>query len=294
VKLPPFDYVAPTTVDDAIGALARDDAKPLAGGQSLIPLLAFRIGRPALLVDLNGIPELASVRRLPTGGLAVGALTRLRELERSPLVRTGWPLAHRAAPLIGHPQIRNRGTVGGSLAHADPAAELPAVALATGATLVVRGAAGERCIAADAFFDTAFTTALAADEILVEVRVPPPSEGQGDALVEVSRRAGDFAIAGAAATVTLGDGAWVEARLVMLGLGATPLPVPSVADILRGHTASERALGEVAEAVDAVIDPGSDVHGSVAYRRSLARVVARRALLEAARRARPPDDSGRV
>jgi carbon-monoxide dehydrogenase medium subunit len=283
VKLPPFDFVAPKRLDEAVAALAADDAKVLAGGQSLIPLLAFRIGRPALLVDLNRIPELCGIRSLPDGGLAIGAMTRTRELERSPLVQERWPLAHRAAPLIGHPQIRNRGTLGGSIAHADPAAEFPAIALLSNATIVARGPAGERSISADALFATAFTTTLAPDEILTEVRIPPP-QGEGTALAEVSRRAGDFALAGAAASVWVEDGVCVEARLVMLGLGATPLAVPAAADALRGAVVRER-VDEAAATVESVIDPGSDVHGSAAYRRELARVVARRALLDAARRA---------
>ncbi len=287
MKLPPFDYASPGSLAEALAVLAEggEDAKLLAGGQSFIPLLAFRVARPRLVVDLNGVSELAFIRALDDGGLAIGALTRMHALEVSPLVAERWPLARQAAPQIGHRQIRNRGTVGGSLAHADPAAELPAVALASGATLVVRGPAGERAIAAAEFFVTVFTTALEPGEVLTEIRVPAPRPGLGSALVEVSRRRGDFALAGAAATVTLQDGVCSEASLVMVGLGATPMPVPAATDILRGRPVSEaRARAAAAEAAG-VIDPGSDVHGSAAYRRELALVVARRALLEAAGRA---------
>jgi carbon-monoxide dehydrogenase medium subunit len=288
VKLPPFAYLAPTTLPEAIGALTDGgpDAKLLAGGQSFIPLLAFRFARPALVVDLNRIPELAFVRALDDGGLAVGAMTRTSELELSPLVGERWPLAREAAPQIGHRQIRNRGTVGGSIAHADPAAELPAVALATGATLVVRGPGGERTIPAEEFFVSVFATALEPGEVLCEIRVPPPARGLGSAFVEVSRRRGDFALAGAAATVTLEDGVCSAVSLVMIGLGATPVAVPRAAEVLRGAAVDEERVRAAADEVAAVIDPGSDLHARAAYRRELAAVVARRALLEAAGRAR--------
>jgi carbon-monoxide dehydrogenase medium subunit len=286
LKLPAFDYLAPGSLAEAIEALGSGgaDAKLLAGGQSFIPLLAFRIARPALLVDLNRIPELAYVRPLEDGGLALGAMTRTHELETSALVGERWPLARRAAPLIGHRQIRNRGTLGGSLAHADPAAELPAVALATDATLVLRGAEGERTVAAAEFFVSVFTTAIAAGEILTEIRVPPSSAATGSAFIEVSRRVGDFAIAGAAATVTLEDGVCIDARLVVIGVDATPVVVGAVGDLLRGGEVGEAQAGRAAAEVNDVIDPGSDIHAGAEYRRRVAVVVARRALLEASAR----------
>jgi CO/xanthine dehydrogenase FAD-binding subunit len=294
VKPPPFDHVAPGTLEEALATLAAGgpDAKLIAGGQSLIPLLAFRLLRPALLVDLNRVPGLASVRPLEDGGLAVGAMTRTHELECSALVAERWPLARAAAPQIGHRQIRNRGTVGGSIVHADPAAELPAVALASGATLHVIGPEGARAIPAAAFFLTVFTTAIAADEVLTEIRVPAPVPGVGSAVVELSRRRGDFALAGAAATVTLEDGVCTDASLVMFGLGATPVAVPAAAEALRGTVVDEAQAREAAAEVAGVIDPGSDAHGSAAYRRELAPVVARRALLEAAGRSGRSEDSG--
>ena len=287
MKPAPFDYVAAASVDEAVAALASADAdaKVLAGGQSLIPMLAFRLGRPSLLVDLNRIPELSYVRALDDGGLAIGAMTRTHELEVSPLVAERWPLARDAAPLIGHRQIRNRGTVGGSIVHADPAAELPAVALATGATLVVQGRNGQRTIPAEEFFISVFTTALEADEVLTQIRVPPLATGTGVAFVEVSRRQGDFALAGAAATITLDRECCVDARLVLIGVGATPLAIP-VAEALHGTDVAVDEARAAAEQALALVEPGSDMHASAGFRRSLATVVGRRALLAAAERAR--------
>ena len=287
MKAAPFDYVAPTSVDEAISVLAgaRGEAKVLAGGQSLLPVLAFRLARPSLLVDLNRIPELSYVRESDDGGLTVGAMTRTHELEVSPLVATRWPLARDAAPHIGHRQIRNRGTVGGSIAHADPAAELPAVALATCATLVVRGPQGRRTIPATEFFVSVFTTALASDEVVTEIRVPPLPGRSGSAFVEVSRRQGDFALAGAAATVTFDGTVCTGAMLVLIGVGPSPIEIP-VAGVLCGTGVGERQVAAAAEQARALVDPGSDIHGSASYRTELATVVGRRALLEAARRAK--------
>jgi aerobic carbon-monoxide dehydrogenase medium subunit len=287
VKAAPFDYVAPGSVDEAISALAgaRGEAKVLAGGQSLIPVLAFRLARPSLLVDLNRIPELSYLRESDDGGLTVGAMTRTHELEISPLVAARWPLARDAAPHIGHRQIRNRGTVGGSIAHADPAAELPAVALATRATIVVRGPRGQRTISASEFFVSVFTTALASDEVVTEIRIPPLPRGSGTAFVEVSRRQGDFALAGAAATVTFDGTVCARATLVLIGVGASPIEIP-VAGALRGTGVGESQVAVAAEQARALVDPSSDIHGNAAYRTELATVVGRRALLEAARRAR--------
>jgi CO/xanthine dehydrogenase FAD-binding subunit len=286
VKPAPFEYVAPTSVEEAIAALAQadDEAKVLAGGQSLVPLLAFRFAQPALLVDLNRIPELAYVRELPDGGVAIGAMTRTHELEVSPVLAARWPLAVAAAPYIGHRQIRNRGTIGGSIAHADPAAELPAVALATGATLVVRGPRGEREIPAREFFLGYFTTALEPDEVLVEIRVPAPAPRTGAAFVEVSRRHGDFALVGAAAQVTLNGAGVADARVTLVGVADRPVEV-AAAEILRGGPVTEATAREVGEEASAGIEPSSDLHASGAYRKEVAAVVVRRALLAAAERA---------
>jgi aerobic carbon-monoxide dehydrogenase medium subunit len=286
VKPPPFDYLAPSTVPDAVAALsaAGGDGKALAGGQSLLPLLAFRLLRPTVLVDLNRVDGLAGVRPLAGGGLELGAMTRTQELLTSPLVAERWPLAREAAALIGHRQIRNRGTVGGSLAHADPAAELPAAAVASAATLVAEGPRGTREIPAAAFFATVFTTSLEPDELLTSIRIPPPRPGLGTAFVEVSRRHGDFALAGAAASLSFEDGRCTAASLVLSGVDATPVAIP--AGTLVGSAVTPTDAAEVGGEARRLVDPGSDQHASAEYRRELAGVVARRALLAAAERAR--------
>jgi carbon-monoxide dehydrogenase medium subunit len=206
-------------------------------------------------------------------------------LEAEPLLAARWPLASAAAPYIGHRQIRNRGTIGGSIAHADPAAELPAVALASRATLVARGPRGSREIAAADFFQTYFTTALEFDEILAEIRLPAPAPRSGAAFVEVSRRHGDFALVGAAATVTLNGDGCADARVALVGVADTPVDVTRAAEILRGNAITEEAAREVGAEASASIDPGSDLHASAAYRKQVAAVVTRRALLQAAVRA---------
>jgi CO/xanthine dehydrogenase FAD-binding subunit len=285
VKPPKFDYVAAGSVDEALSALADggDEAKVLAGGQSLMPLLAFRFAQPTLLVDLNRVPELAYVRE--TGdGLAVGAMTRTHQLEVSSEVAARWPLAA-APPFIGHPQIPHRGTGGGSTAPADPAAELPAVALASRATLVARSARGDREIPAAEFFVTYFTTALEPDEILAEIRVPAPPKRTGVAFIEVARRHGDFALVGVAATVTLNGDGVADASVVVLGVGDRPVAVPAAAEVLRGSPVSEESAREAGDAASAAIDPSGDLHASAVYRKEVAAVLTRRALLEAAGKA---------
>jgi CO/xanthine dehydrogenase FAD-binding subunit len=214
-------------------------------------------------------------------------MTRTHELEVSALVAERWPLARHAAPLIGHRQIRNRGTVGGSLAHADPAAELPAVAVATGATMVIDGPEGRRVLPAESFFVGVFATALRPGELLAAVRVPPRPAGLGTAFYEVSRRPGDFALAGAAATVVLEGGVCVDASLVLIGVDAIPFAVSSAADLLRGTRVTGEDAAGVGEEARILVEPGSDQHASATYRRDLAAVVARRALLAAAERATP-------
>jgi CO/xanthine dehydrogenase FAD-binding subunit len=216
VKPAPFEYVAPATVEEALGALG-EESKPLAGGQSLVPLLNFRLARPERLVDLNGLAELAYIRR--TGGvLRIGALTRQATLERSQLVARHWPLLRQAVRHVGHPQIRNRGTVGGSVAHADPAAELPAALIALDARFHVRSVRGRRTLAAAELFAGPLTTALAEDELLVEIEVPPLSAGARTAFAEHARTHGDFAAAGAAVVLAPG-----HAAVALLGAGPTPL-----------------------------------------------------------------------
>ena len=222
MKPAPFAYQAPASLEAALELLARHggDAKILAGGQSLIPVMNFRLAEPALLVDINRLAELDFIRADEDGTLRIGAMTRQRRLERDPLVAARAPLLHEAMPFIAHPQIRNRGTFGGSLAHADPAAELPALAVALGARFRLRRAGGDRWVEAGDFFAGLFTTALAPDEMLVEAAIPPSPARTGWAFLEIARRHGDYAQVGLAARVTLDEsGRCREARLVFLSVG---------------------------------------------------------------------------
>lgn len=290
MKPAPFRYFAPQTLDEALSLLAEHgyDAKPLAGGQSLVPAMNFRLAQPAVLVDLNRIPELAFIRAADGGGLRIGAMTRQRTLERDPLVATRAPLVHAAMPHIAHVQIRNRGTIGGSLAHADPAAELPAVALALDASFRLRSRRGERWVAADEFFISLFTTALEPDELLVEVALPPLLPHTGWAIEEVARRHGDYALVGVAATLVLNEaGRCSQARIALLSVGDGPVAAQEAATLLVGERPTAELLTTVAESVARdEIDPASDIHASAAYRRHLAKVLTRRALAEAYERAK--------
>ena len=287
MKPAPFDYFTPATLDEALALLAEHgaDAKPLAGGQSLIPAMNFRLARPAVLVDLNRISELAYVRA--ESGVAIGAMTRQRVVERSDVVARAAPLLAEALPSIAHPQIRNRGTVGGSIAHADPSAELPAVMLALEARFQARSATGERSIPAADFFQGMLETALAPGELLVEIALPPLPARTGTAFLEVARRHGDYALVGVAAIVTLdARGRCQEARFGLLSVGDGPVLATEAANLLAGQTPSAdllRAAGDAAATHD--IDPPSDIHASAAYRRQLVAVLTRRALARAFERA---------
>jgi carbon-monoxide dehydrogenase medium subunit len=288
MKPPPFEYFAPASVDEALALLSTHgpDAKVLAGGQSLVPMLNFRLVRPRCLVDLNRIDGLAYVRA-EADGLAIGAMTRQRALEQSPLVRTQVPLLADALRFVGHPQIRARGTVGGSLAHADPAAELPAVVTALGGRMVARGPAGERSVPSEDFFQSYLTTGLAPDEILVEVRLAAPPAGTAWAFLEVSRRQGDFALVGVAVLLTLGaDERCQRATLVFTGVGPVPWVASGAARVLMGQRVSPEILDRVASAVVEDVQPDADIHASAAYRRRVAGVLAKRAALQALDRAR--------
>jgi CO/xanthine dehydrogenase FAD-binding subunit len=269
VKPAPFAYEEPRSVEETLSLLARygDEAKVLAGGQSLIPLLNFRLARPERLVDVNRIDELAHIRRRD-GVLHIGALTRMASLERSPLVAERWPLLVEAARLVGHPQIRSRGTVGGSVAHADPAAELPAALAALGASFHAASQRGSRVIAADEFFITHLTTALEPDELLVEITVPPLPPPSGVAIVEHARVHGDFALGGSA--VVVGPR---KASIVLLAAGPTPLRAPAAEEAL----VNGAGVDEVAELAAAGL-PG--------HRRALAAELTGQALRVAAERAR--------
>ena len=283
-----FEYVAPDSLGAALDVLARrgDEAKILAGGQSLIPVMNFRLAQPALLVDLNRLPELDFIRRDESGGLRIGAMTRQRRLERDPLIAELAPLLAEAVPSIAHPQIRNRGTLGGSLAHADPAAELPAIMVALGARFRLQRAGGDRWVEAEDFFAGLFATALEPDEILVEVALPSPSPRTGWSFLEVSRRHGDYAQVGVAASVSLGeDGRCAAARLVYLAVGDAPVVARKAAGALAGTTLATAEITGAAEIARGEIDPRDDVHASSEFKRHLAGVLTRRALERAAERA---------
>jgi carbon-monoxide dehydrogenase medium subunit len=292
VKPAPFDYVAPKSLDEALAILAErgDEAKILAGGQSLIPVLNFRLAQPALLVDLNGIAELGGERAEADGGITFGALRRHREVERSTLVAERAPLLAEAMPHVAHPQIRSRGTLGGSLAHADPAAELPAIALALDFELRLRSRDGERRLAARDFFTGFFTTALEPGEVVTEVRIPPRPAGTGFAFLEIARRHGDYAQAGVAARVAIdAEGRCREARLVFLAVGPGPVEAHRAAAAVEGGVVSDELFaeaGRVAAAED--VDPTGDLHASAEFKRHLVAVLTKRALSLAARRVSAP------
>jgi CO/xanthine dehydrogenase FAD-binding subunit len=289
MKPAPFDYVAPDSLAGALAALAEGgaDAKLLAGGQSLVPMLNFRLARPSLLVDLNRLRDLDFVRSGEDGGLRLGAMVRQRRLERDREVAALAPLLSEAVPSIAHPQIRNRGTLGGSLAHADPAAELPAVAVALRARLRLARQGGDRWVEAESFFTGLFTTALEPDEILVEVALPPPPPRTGWCFVEIARRLGDYAQAGLAAMVSLDDdGRCREARLVFLSAGTAPLEARRAAALLRGETPAGAVVAAAAAAAQQEVAPRADVHASAEFKRHLVGVLTARALGQAAARAR--------
>ncbi len=288
MKPAPFEYYAPGERAEALALLAEHggEAKILAGGQSLVPSMNFRLAQPSILVDLNGVADLFGIRAGADGGVVIGAMTRQRTVERSPLIAARAPLVAETMPYIAHPQIRNRGTFGGSLAHADPAAELPALAVALDAQLRAQRADGDRLIPAAEFFQALFTTALEPEEMLVEVVFPPLPACTGTAFEEVARRHGDYALAGAAAVVTLDEsGAVAASRLVFLSIGDVPVEATSVVAGLQGRAPTAAAIAEAAHAVDGDIDPNGDIHATAAYRRHLAQVLARRTLTLAADRA---------
>lgn len=287
MKPPPFEYSAPQSLPDTLSLLTTlgDGAKVLAGGQSLLPLMSLRLAHPAHLVDINRVPELGHIRT-HDGGLGLGSMVRQRSLERSDAVRERCPLLAEAAPKIGHPQIRNRGTVGGSIAHADPAAELPAAAVLLDAVLVAASIRGERLIKAGDFFQGYMSTALEPDELLLEIRFPAWPAGAGFSFQEISRRHGDFAVVGAAALVTLAsDGVIADGRLVFTGMGETPVRSATAERLLVGEQPGDGVFAAAAERAVADLEPPSDIHASRAYRRTVGTVLARRALEEAARRA---------
>ena len=287
MKPPAFEYAAPASVAEAVGLLAERgfDAKILAGGQSLMALLNMRLARPELLVDIARVPGLDSID-ISGGCLGVGAMARQRSLEFFPGLADSHPLLLAGLRHVAHPQNRNQGTVCGSLAHADPAAELPALAVATEAELVIEGPNGRRSERAEDFFVTYLTTTLEADELLVEARFPLPAEGSGWSVQEVTRRHGDFALAGAVVTLRIADARVADPHVVVFGVGAVPLRCAAAEQSLDGAEPGPAAWKEAAALVaEAVEDPLDDVHASAAQRRSVAGVMASRAMEEAAARA---------
>ena len=283
MKLPYVEYEAPTTIAEAVDLLAEheDEASVLAGGQSLIPLMALRLARPAVLIDINGLSELSLVA-VTDGRVTIGAMTREYVAEDSATVGDTVPLLAAALPLIGHEAIRSRGTIGGSLAHADPAAELPAVALALDAEFVVRGRAGERVVPAADWFEGYLATSRRPDELLTEVRFPAAGPGTGVAFLEVARRHGDFAIVGVAVSLTLADGAISDARLAFAGVSDVPVRVAEAEDLLTGERPSAELFAEAARVATAGLDPPADLNGSSEYRKQVAAALVRRGLQAAA------------
>jgi len=283
MKLPYVEYEAPSTVAEALELLAehQDEASVLAGGQSLIPLLALRLARPALLIDINGLRELSEVSSA-NGSVSVGAMTREYVAEDSETIADTVPLLAAALPLIGHEAIRSRGTIGGSMAHADPAAELPAVARALDAEFVVSSKSGDRVIPAAEWFEGYLTTSRRADELLVEVRFPAARRGTGVSFQEVARRHGDFAIVGLAASLTLSDGVISDARLAFAGLSDVPVRGAEAEQLLVGERPSADLFDEVARQATADLDPPADLHGSSDYRKKVAATLVRRGLQAAA------------
>jgi carbon-monoxide dehydrogenase medium subunit len=283
----PFDYHAPKTLAEALALLAehRDDAKVLSGGQSLLPLLKLRLGQAAHLVDIGRIPGLEYIKE-EGGTLKIGGRTRESMLERSDLVRTKYPILADTAAVIADPLVRNQATVGGNLAHGDPANDHPATMLALGAEVVAIGPKGERTIPVDGFFTGLFTTALAPDEILTEIRIPAPSPRSGGAYVKLERKVGDFATAAAAVQITLAaDGTIENAGIGLTNAGPTPMKAKDAEAYLRGKKPDDATITEAARRAAAATAPSADRRGSVEYKREMARVLTARALKKAVLRA---------
>jgi CO/xanthine dehydrogenase FAD-binding subunit len=282
-----FEYDDPRTLDETLDLLARygDECKVLAGGQSLVPLMNFRLARPGRLIDINGVDSLAGIKR-DNGKLIIGAMTRHVTLEHSREVASTWPLLTDAVGWVGHSQIRNRGTVGGSVAHADPAAELPAAFAALDARFHVRSKRASRVLPWNQFFVAEFTTALAADELVTAVEVPSP-EATGMAFVEYARRHGDFALGGAAVTLKIDrDGGCERATIALLSAGPAPVRATAAEEQLRGSKLDEPSIRGAAAAAIKGLHPTSDLHGSSDYRVKLLQTMTERALTKAAAHAR--------
>ncbi|MBE7536746.1 MAG: xanthine dehydrogenase family protein subunit M [Anaerolineales bacterium] len=288
MKPAPFAYYAPTTLDEALSLLSEHgyDAKVLAGGQSLVPMMNFRIAQPAVLVDINNIPDLAYINA-EEGGVRVGALTRHHQSETSPVMARHAPLIYSTMPKIAYPQVRTRGTFGGSLSHADPSAELPTLTTTLDAKFRLVSQCGERWVSAREFFLGLYTTALEPDEILIEGFVPELPPRSGWSLQEVNRRKHDFALAGVAAVLTLDEsGICQDARLVFLSVGDHPMYAERASNLLKGQALTPEAIRAATElATTEEIDPGDDIHATADFRRHLAKTLCQRAIEQAHQRA---------
>ena len=288
MKPAPFRYIAARTLEQALALKAEygEEARFLAGGQSLVPTMNFRLAQPAVLIDINPLTQLAGTRQSDPESLRIGAMTRYRDLERDPATARDLPLVAEALPHIAHPQIRNRGTIGGNLAHADPASEMPAIIVALAARLRVQSTRGERWIAASEFFTGALVTALAADEMLVEAELPLAKPRSGTCFMEVARRRGDFALIGVACTVRIDDDErCAEARIGLCNAGDKPILVEDASQSLAGRPISTAQVDQAAELVQRAIDPGGSIHAGKEFQRHLAGVLTKRALIEANKRA---------
>ena len=283
MKFPAFEYAAPSTLAEAVSLLAagRGTAKVLAGGQSLLPTMAFRLASPSMLVDIRKLKELQKIT-IGADGVRLGARTRWRDIEDDARLQSAHPLLCAAIEHVAHYQIRNRGTVGGSLAHADPAAEMPGIAVTCDAQIKVLGSKGERVIPAGQFFTGALTTTLADDELIVEVRLPAWPAQRRWGFEELSQRRGDFALAGIAAFYDVdANGKAMNAHIGVIGACIRPHRIPEAESALNGRIVDEAAIQAAARAAEEALDPPSDLHASAAYRRSLAGTLLERALLKA-------------
>jgi len=283
MKLPPLEYACPTTLSEAVALLAsRDgDAKAIAGGQSLMPMLAFRLAAPTLLVDLRKLPNMREIKISPDG-VRLGAMVRWRDIENDTRLNSAHPLLKAAVAHVAHYQIRNRGTIGGSIAHADPAAEIPGIVVTCDAEIAVTGKSGSRMMPAAGFFLGALTTALEPDEIITEIRFPPWPPPRRGASKEFPRRGGDFAMPAGALSYTQGaDGKAINAHVGIIGVGDRPRRLPEVEAVLNGRAIDEATTARAAEATSATVDAQEDIHASAPYRRALAGTMVERALQSA-------------
>jgi CO/xanthine dehydrogenase FAD-binding subunit len=281
MKPAPFKYIAASSLDHALSLKAEygDEARFLAGGQSLIPTMNFRLARPSVLIDINGLNDLAGVDQPEGEGIRVGALTRYRSLERDSSFLASCPLFADALPHIAHPQIRNRGTIGGNLSHADPASELPALAVAMEARMRLQSSNGHREVAASGFFQGLLTTDIQVDEMLVDIAFPAPKPRTGTCFMEVARRRGDFALAGVAAIVILDEEQRCsKLRLALCGVGETPVDASDAVSSLMGQPCTDEAIEAAAAEVQQMIAPSGNVHASPDYQRHIAGVLTQRAL----------------